>query len=135
MSFESDLRRFQKKTLEKYLKVQRLSAFDLFAAIVLETPVDKGVLRNNWFAEIGNPNLDKLDTGDPSGSQAIARIRTVLEGVDISKDIFLTNNLPYAVPIEFDGISGKAPQGMVRVNTIRWDSIVRTNTRKVQSGG
>lgn len=134
MSFESDLKRFQKKTLEKYLKVQRLSAFDLFAAIVLETPVDKGVLRNNWFAEIGNPSAAKAESSDPSGSQAIGRIRVVLEGSDISRDIFLTNNLPYAVPIEFDGHSGKAPQGMVRVNTIRWDHIVRANTRKVQSG-
>lgn len=135
MSFESDLNNFQKKTLVKYLKVQRLSAFDLFSSIVLETPVDKGVLRNNWFAEIGNPNLDKIDAADPSGSQAISRIRTVLNGVDISKDIFFTNNLPYAIPIEFDGISQKAPQGMVRVNTIRWDSIVRLNVENVQRGG
>jgi hypothetical protein len=135
MSFASDLRAFRKKTMDNYVKIKRLSAFDLFAAIVLETPVDKGVLRNNWFAEIGRGSTETTDGEDPSGQQAIARIRNVLNGTDVAKDIFFTNNLPYAVPIEFDGISGKAPEGMVRINALRWDQIVRANVRKVARGG
>lgn len=135
MSFSSDLKRFHEKTIDKYIKVKRLSAFDLFAAIVLETPVDKGVLRNNWFAEIGTGSRETTDSRDPSGQETLTRIRGVLEGTDIARDIFFTNNLPYAVPIEFDGISGKAPEGMVRINALRWDKIVRANVRKVARDG
>lgn len=132
MSFSRDLQRFRERTMEKYTKVKRLSAFDLFSAIVLETPVDKGVLRNNWFASIGNGSTETTDTGDKSGASTVQKIRSILEGTDLVKDVFLTNNLPYAVPIEFDGISGKAPEGMVRVNVLRWNQIVRANARKVQ---
>jgi hypothetical protein len=135
MSFGDDLAKFRRRTLDKYIRVKRLSAFDLFSAIILETPVDKGVLRNNWFAEIGNGSSETTDSEDPSGQRAINRTRSVLEGTDIARDIFFTNNLPYAVPIEFDGISGKAPEGMVRINALRWDNIVRRNVRKVQNGG
>lgn len=135
MSFSSDLKKFRVKTMQKYTKVKRLSAFDLFSAIVLETPVDKGVLRNNWFASIKNPSAEMTEASDPSGSSTIRRIQNIVNGSDLLTDVFLTNNLPYAVPIEFDGISGKAPQGMVRVNTTRWDSIVRSNVRGVNRGG
>lgn len=135
MSFTTDLQRFRTRTLEKYTKVKRLSAFDLFSAIVLETPVDKGVLRNNWFASVRNPSAETTEAKDSSGSSAISRIQSILNGNDLLTDVFLTNNLPYAAPIEFDGISGKAPEGMVRVNTLRWDNIVRSNVRRVNRGG
>ena len=134
MSFARDLQRFRERTMEKYTKVKRLSAFDLFSAIVLETPVDKGILRNNWFASIATGSAETTDTGDKSGASTVQKIRSILEGTDLVKDVFLTNNLPYAVPIEFDGISGKAPEGMVRVNVLRWNQIVRANARKVSRG-
>ena len=134
MTFTADLQRFRTRTLEKYVKVKRLSAFDLFSAIVLETPVDKGVLRNNWFSGISNPSREEIETSDPSGSSAINRIQNILNGSDLLTDVFLTNNLPYAARIEFDGHSGKAPQGMVRVNTLRWQDIVRVNARRVNRG-
>jgi hypothetical protein len=134
MSFSGDLQSFRDRTIEKYIKVKRQSAFDLFSAIVLETPVDKGVLRNNWFASIGTGSTETTDTGDESGASTIQKIRSVLDGTELVKDVFLSNNLPYAVPIEFDGISGKAPEGMVRVNVLRWNQIVRANARKVSRG-
>lgn len=135
MSFTSDLDKFKRRTLDKYSRVKRLSAFDLFAAIVLETPVDKGVLRNNWFASIGTPSDEKTEVEDPSGASTISRIKSSLQGSDLEDDIFFTNNLPYAAPIEFDGISGKAPEGMVRVNVLRWETIVQSNVRRVSRGG
>lgn len=133
MSFSRQLQEFRKKTLERYVRVKRLSAFDLFAAVVMETPVDKGVLRNNWFADIGNGSDETTEEGDKGGQGTIQRIKNVLDGVDLARDVFLTNNLPYAKPIEFDGHSGKAPEGMVRVNALRWDQIVKRNVRKVKS--
>lgn len=149
MSFASDLRRFRKRTMKKYVKIKRLSAFDLFSAIVMETPVDKGVLRNNWFADIGKGSTEVTDSPDTTGDGTIARIRRVLAGTDLARDVFLTNNLKYAAPIEFGGYpdppkggegktsggySLKAPEGMVRINTVNWDMIVKRNARLVNRG-
>lgn len=146
MSFSAALRRFQRRTMEKYEKVYRMSAFDLFAAVVMETPVDKGVLRNNWFASIGRPSDEKTESTDPSGQGTIAKINSVLNSLDLDRDVFLTNNLPYAVVIEFGGypespsggegrtsggFSLKAPEGMVRINAANWDRIVRRNARRI----
>lgn len=126
MSLGRDLEKFQGKTLEKMIKVKRQSCFDLFSSIVIATPVDKGVLRNNWFVANGTPSEAKTKTAG-SSSLVFNKMVTELNRVTVSTDVFFTNNLPYAVPIEFDGHSAQAPAGMVRVNTARWDSIVKTN--------
>ena len=146
MSFESDLEKFEKETMQKFTKVRRMSAFQLFATIVLETPVDKGVLRNNWFAGIGQGSTETTSDADISGSAAISKMKSVVDGANAISDIFLTNNLPYASVIEFGdypnpakggkgltkgGFSLKAPAGMVRVNTLNWDRIVAANVLKV----
>lgn len=111
-------------------KVKRLSAFDLFSAIVLSTPVDKGVLRNNWFAANGSPSSETTEAGSEP-SAVISRIQVITNASTLEQDILFTNNLPYAVPIEFDGHSAQAPAGMVRVNTARWDTIVKLNARRI----
>ena len=133
MSFKKDLTKFQKRAIDKCVKVKELSALDLFSSIVLETPVDKGVLRNNWFASLGAASSERTDSKDKSGQGTIARIKSILSATNLESDVYMTNNLPYVIPIEFDGISGKAPEGMVRVNTLRWDSIVAANTKKVKN--
>lgn len=146
MSFTGDLTRFRRRTMDKYVKVKRLSAFELFAAIVKETPVDKGVLRNNWFADLGKASSKTVDTGDRSGDGTISRIQGVLQGVDLDRDVFLSNNLAYAAVVEFGGYpsppkggegktsggwSLKAPEGMVRINAANWERIVKRNVRKL----
>lgn len=128
--FGWDVAFFAAKTVDKMNKVIRMSAYDLFSAIVLETPVDKGVLRNNWFASIGEPSLETTKHGAPTGAATNNRINEVLKRVKLDDIIYLSNNLAYAMPIEFDGHSGKAPNGMVRVNTVRWETIVANNVRK-----
>jgi len=133
MSFTSDLKKFQKKVNKAHRFVKRESALDLFSSIVLETPVDKGVLRGNWFADIGKPSSQVSEASDAAGGVTVAKIESVLSTGGETRDFFLTNNLPYAVPIEFDGHSGKAPEGMVRVNVARWDAIVKANIRKARN--
>lgn len=130
MSFSGDLDKFRIRTMAKFEKVKRLSAFDLFSAVVLATPVDKGVLRNNWFVANGTPSTEMTDTG-AFPAAVIARMRVEINRVTLDKDVILTNNLPYAIPIEFDGHSAQAPEGMVRVNTLRWDTMVKLNARRI----
>jgi hypothetical protein len=136
MSFSSDLNRFRQTVIERHIKIKRKAAFDLFSAIIMETPVDKGVLRNNWFVEMGAHGSRATTTEkDKTGVGTRVRTSEKLRQTSIEKDIVFTNNLPYAARIEFDGWSGKAPDGMVRVNTMRWPSIVRVVARAVRNGG
>ncbi|CAM0069754.1 tail completion or Neck1 protein [Vibrio phage K251 g3] len=130
MSFGADLEKFAKKTMDKHVKVKRASSFDLFSAVILGTPVDKGVLRNNWFVQMGTPSSETTTYGAPVGTATINRTKMRLEATTGEDDITFVNNLPYGIPIEFDGYSGKAPAGMVRINTVRWDYIVALNVRK-----
>lgn len=133
MSFTRQLNQFKSKAVQNIIKCKRLAAFDLFSSIILETPVDKGVLRNNWFVQIGSPSRKTTQQQD-GGSGAVSRAADVLVNTTLQEDIFFNNNLPYAVPIEFDGHSAKAPEGMVRVNTVRWDQIVSRTARRVARG-
>lgn len=148
MSFSSDIAGFRLKTLDNYRAVKRMSAFDLFSAIILETPVDKGVLRNNWFVSMGSPSLETTEAGD-AGQGPISRTEQELNSTSLNKDIFFTNNLKYATVIEFggypnppikgkgmvaNGFSRKAPEGMVRVNALRWKTLVENNVKVIQNG-
>lgn len=131
MSFQNDLKRFRIKTELVLDKVYRASLFDLTTAIIQGTPVDKGILRNNWFVQIGVDDLvTKTNRAAPVGTATIGRAKAELAPVTIGETVYIFNNLPYGPRIEFDGWSGKAPEGMVRINVIRWDTIVANNARR-----
>lgn len=130
MSFQKQLASFSAKTIAKTQNIIRYSAFDLFASVVYDTPVDKGVLRNNWFAQVGTPSVETTGRAAPVGKATADRIKAVINGAQLDDAVWLTNNMPYAVPIEFDGHSAKAAEGMVRINTVRWQAIVDANVRK-----
>jgi hypothetical protein len=136
MSFSRSLRLFHGRTLTKFNKVRALAALDIFSSIIIATPVDKGPLRNNWFVSLNtavgtaNPN----DTGG-GGQEKVNEITAKVEGYDDPfDDILFINNLKYAGAIEYDGHSSQAPGGMVRVNTSRWDQVVRQALRRVSYG-
>lgn len=129
MSLESDFLRFQKNTLDRFVLIKQRAAMGLFGAVILETPVLKGVLRNNWFAEINTIPLNVTDEADVSGLVTIRRAESTVSQADLLNSIYFVNNLPYVRPIEFDGYSGKASEGMLRVNVARWQDIVSEATR------
>lgn len=129
MSFEAQVRKFGKTTLDRIDKVRRASALELFRLIIEETPVDKGVLRNNWRTQVNSPNVSEKESADPSGAQALAEAAANLGR--LQDTVFFTNNLPYAERIEYDGWSRfKAPAGMVRKNVAKWDQIVAAKARE-----
>ena len=132
MTFASDLSRFSVKTLNNISEVYRASLFDIFTAILLGTPVDKGILRNSWFIGIDVPYFeDGGRIGDGRGALALAELQERIGDADIFSTVFYTNPMPYGPRIEFDGYSGKAPEGMVRVNVLRWQAIVDRNARLI----
>lgn len=130
MSFASQLARFSGTTQNKVRNVYRGASLDLFSAIVIATPVKQGVLRGAWHVDFNTAIVSTTTEVSINSRATIAKIEEKMEGVKIDDVVYFSNNTPYADPIEYDGISGKAPEGMVRINTIRWDRFVKANIRK-----
>lgn len=128
--FAEQMRRLVSTTKERQEYVRRRAIIALFDMVVLRTPVDTGRLRGNWVCTINTPN-----TGSEAGIRSMAETKRQNEAkVNDStyKDVvYLTNNLTYAVAIEY-GHSAQAPQGMMRISAAQWPAIVKRTARKFQ---
>lgn len=114
--FAIDLRRFGEVTREQARTIFQKIVLDLDTAVVLGTPVDEGRARGNWFPTVGAPSTARNDDArDKSGSKAIAAATSMATQLDLGDVAWLTNNLPYILPLE-NGHSGQAPSGMVDIN-------------------
>lgn len=125
--FESQLRGFGIKALDKVDKVRRASVLELFKLVIYATPVDSGRLRGNWQTTINSPATAQIERSDANGGLALAEAMANLGGLlDV---VWFTNNLPYAERIEYDGWSRQAPEGMVRKHVAQWRRIVEAKAR------
>lgn len=115
---------FSARAQEKVLKIFKKSVIDLTSDIISDTPVDTGRLKNNWFPSVG---VASEQTTEATTNEASDRAEKCAQNeLTLDKTFYFTNNLPYALRIEFEGWSkNKAPQGMVRRNAIRWKQIVK----------
>lgn len=94
-------------------KVIRGTLFRLAGRIIKRSPVDTGRFRNNWQASVNTINMATTESADRSGSGAINKARSTIEGLEIGATFYLSNNLPYARRLEY-GWSKQAPDGMLR---------------------
>lgn len=99
-------------------RVTREVALAADRTVVRATPVDTGRARANWQATLGAPAVGTVDeTPGKRASVASATGRNAgviaqYKGGTPGAAIFLTNNLPYIVPLN-DGHSKQAPAGFV----------------------
>lgn len=87
-------------------------------SVVGRTPVDQGLLRNNWFVSFFAAGVDTTPDLDVTGAGSMARGQSVLATypeLEGFPRISLYNNLPYAARIENGYSKIKAPEGMVAV--------------------
>ena len=125
MIFSSDVHRIAKKMGEKVEDVSAAVFIELFSAVIKDTPADTGRLRGNWQTTRNSPAVAEIPRTGEAGP--IAEAFAVVTNPDL---YYLTNNLPYAERVEFDGWSRtKAPRGMVRINVKRLDQILRKKSR------
>lgn len=91
-----------------------------------------GRARGNWdYGFNVSPNTE-YEIIDKSGSISMGRIDTKLVGKKMAGNThFLSNNLPYAQRLE-DGWSNQAPQGMIQLTVIKWQSIVDRSVRNIK---
>lgn len=129
--FSKVIEKFGKDTINAIEDIKRGSVIDLATSIIMQTPVDKGYLANNWFLTLGEETFKTTDVPDPSKQVVISRMKGLAAKISYKDVVYFANNLPYSVPIEYESWSMKAPAGMVRVNTARWDTIVDANIKRV----
>lgn len=83
-------------------------AGDLYAEIVRGTPVDKGVMINNWYVGYGNAyngayNENSRSTVGMASLTQIASLKTYTGFVGRDGKISLTNSTPYGFRAEYAG--------------------------------
>lgn len=127
MSFFSKIVDWSASSQEDMERINKNIMLELFASVISDTPVLQGRLRGNWIITSTNPADGTAEVADPSGVATTQKVVQHVTRLDASKDfdVYLTNNLPYAYRIEYDGYSKiKAPEGMVRRNLIRISSLL-----------
>jgi len=116
---KKDLIKFSKESELKASIVFRKVVIDLFGRVVLDTPVDTGAARGNWYPTMTTPASGTRKRLDKTGSKAQAEVSALSQKAELGKTAWLTNNLPYILRIENDGWSKvKAPDGMVKINVV-----------------
>lgn len=93
----------------------RVIALAMLNEIVLRSPVDTGRFRGNNIVSVGSPVYTSSVNVDPTGSETIQQGVRVMTGLEPYTQVFIQNNLPYAVPLE-DGHSQQAPAGIYAVS-------------------
>ena len=131
MSFALDVGQWAKSAKSDIERINKAVILELFSSVILDTPVLQGRLRGNWLISSGAPETKEINILDPSGSKTVQNVGDFVREIKGDKDfsVFLTNNLPYAYRIEYDGWSHtKAPEGMVRKNFIRISENLRSKS-------
>lgn len=93
----------------------RVIALAMLNEIVLRSPVDTGRFRGNNIVSVGAPVYTSSVNVDPTGSETIQQGVRVMTGLEPYTQVFIQNNLIYAVPLE-DGHSQQAPAGIYGVS-------------------
>lgn len=132
MSFGSDMNKFCREAIAKTDEQRRTITLSVLNGVINDTPVLNGFLRGAWQTTESTPATDVINRADKAGGIPRNEMLNVLVGTK-GRDcvLYFVNNMPYAYEIEFEGKSRKAPDGMVRKNIARVNSIVA----RVASGG
>lgn len=128
MSFSLGVGNWAKKAKYDVEKINKAIILELFTSVILDTPVDEGRLRGNWLISSDNPATGTLKSKSPKGASRVMDVKKFLKQMNGEENfsVYLTNNLPYAYRVEYDGWSHtKAPEGMVRKNFIRISNNLR----------
>jgi hypothetical protein len=124
-SFADQLEAFARVGKERMDTVFRKVVIDIAKSVITESPVDTGRFRGNWMLGVGDMNSAvDWDIRDLTGDGTIQRIMAQV-GAEVSagKIAYITNSLPYAIPLEY-GHSSQAPQGMVRLTVAAWEDFL-----------
>jgi len=125
MAFGASIKAFGDKTKREVNDKIVEIAMELFTEIVKETPVDKGVLINNWYTGTGSQynnsyNENMTDRSGMASYGQIATLRSYKGFLGTDSTVSMSNSTPYAFRAEYagwpqaDGWSGRVgPYAMI----------------------
>lgn len=119
--FRAQLDKAQRKMENELSKIVRGAAISCFNTIIKEEVVDTGRLRGNWQASINVPVKGVLFTNVPVGTGITSYTQDTAgstKDYTLKDVLYLTNNLPYALPIE-NGHSARKGAGKVKSAVVR----------------
>lgn len=129
--FTLDIKNFVEKAKKNPETVARQVSFKLFSAVIKASPVDTGRFRMNWQTAGAVAPSGVIDGTDKGGAAAIGDAASYIFAASDWNEFTLTNNLPYAERLEY-GWSNQAPQGFVRVNVARFNTLLEEEAAKVR---
>lgn len=127
MGFADQLARFAAETKDKADAVVRETVLEIGERVIARSPVLTGAFRGNW-----NYGLEARDAFFNA-----ARVGKELNNLEELPQKaagfvhFISNHAAYGPALE-NGHSQQAPQGMVRLTALQFDSIVAAAALKVQ---
>lgn len=90
-----------------------------------------GRFRGNWQVTLNAPAAGELERIDPAGAATIADGLATIAPVKFGATVYLVNNLPYAIRLEY-GWSTQAPAGVVRITAAEFQGIVDDAAKGLQ---
>lgn len=139
MSFEDELRQIACKVDARANAVVKKIVIDIGTSLVLKTPVGDpsywksppppgyvgGRARGNWQYALNAPDITNHSPIDKTGSATIGRIVGKVPDEATGLVHYITNSVPYIVPLEYHSHSRQAPNGMVGITIVEFDAIVK----------
>lgn len=137
-----DLRRFAERAGTRGAAglVVKKVVLDLGSSIVMKTPVGDpdtwapgtsvppgyvgGRARGSWQYQKVEPLEDETGQVDGSGGGAINRLSAGVMSGDVAVEHYFTSVVPYMRKLEYEGWSGQAPDGMVRLSITEFQRFV-----------
>ena len=124
-AFEKDLEKFARETQTQPDALARNITFQVFKGVVERTPVLTGWARANWQVTKGSPATGT--TPKPSENNVLSQPQ--LPGIPAGgiPSYWVTNNVPYIVPLE-NGHSKQIGKGYMVRRTI---GVIQANIRSI----
>ena len=91
-----------------------------------------GHFRANWQLGVNFMPQGEISGVDPGGQATLEKIRTEIPVKAAGLVYYLTNNVPYAIPLE-DGHSKQAPNGIVGLTALKFQNYVNDAVGEVNS--
>lgn len=98
-------KRFEKNVNDHMVKVGAVTQSNLQR----ETPIDEGRARSNWLGSLNNPTNEQIESYSSGSNGSSAGIvsraaedqyNEATQGRKLQEDIYISNNLPYIIPLD-----------------------------------
>lgn len=143
--FAAEFGKLLKAAGDKAEIVVKKSAISVLTSVEFKSPVGDpdtwsspappgytgGQFKANWNLSVESIDYTTTTDKDPTGGDAVKRAELAIEDYKMGDKVFITNSLPYAYRLEYEGWSGQAPQGMVRITALEFEQYVREQAAKV----